>query len=155
MNHKESLTNHIWGNQRNGQREEWVEGWLDKQMDGWTEGKMNGWVDRKKEGLLWTISLVHFSRSVVSDSLRPHELQHARSPCPSRILPNCGKDSGSPWLLTLSLFYLFIYFCSESVLAGVGEAQVFSILISSDLHLRMEIIFSLCSLEAPAESGVF
>ena len=26
---------------------------------------------------------VHFSRSVVSDSLRPHELQHARPPCPS------------------------------------------------------------------------
>jgi len=28
-------------------------------------------------------TLVHFSRSVVSDSLRPHGLQHARPPCPS------------------------------------------------------------------------
>ena len=28
-------------------------------------------------------SSVQFSRSVVSDSLRPHESQHARSPCPS------------------------------------------------------------------------
>ena len=28
-------------------------------------------------------SSVKFSRSVVSDSLRPHELQHARPPCPS------------------------------------------------------------------------
>ena len=28
-------------------------------------------------------SSVQFSRSVVSDSLRPHELQHARTPCPS------------------------------------------------------------------------
>ena len=28
-------------------------------------------------------SSVHFSRSVVSDSLRPHELLHARLPCPS------------------------------------------------------------------------
>ena len=28
-------------------------------------------------------SLVHFSRSVVSDFLRPHELQHARPPCAS------------------------------------------------------------------------
>ena len=26
---------------------------------------------------------VQFSHSVVSDSLRPHELQHARPPCPS------------------------------------------------------------------------
>ena len=29
------------------------------------------------------IGSVHFSRSVVSDSLRPHESQHARPPCPS------------------------------------------------------------------------
>ena len=28
-------------------------------------------------------SSVQFSRSVVSDSMRPHELQHARPPCPS------------------------------------------------------------------------
>ena len=28
-------------------------------------------------------SSVQFSRSVVSDSLQPHELQHARPPCPS------------------------------------------------------------------------
>ena len=34
---------------------------------------------------------VQFSHSVVSDSLRPHELQHARPPCPSptpRVYPN-------------------------------------------------------------------
>ena len=29
------------------------------------------------------LSSVQFSRSVVSDSLRPHELQHTRPPCPS------------------------------------------------------------------------
>ena len=29
------------------------------------------------------LSSVQFSRSVVSDSLQPHELQHARPPCPS------------------------------------------------------------------------
>ena len=36
-------------------------------------------------------SSVHFSRSVVSGSLQPHELQHARPPCPSsttRVNPN-------------------------------------------------------------------
>ena len=31
----------------------------------------------------WQISSVQFSHSVVSDSLRPHELQLARPPCPS------------------------------------------------------------------------
>ena len=30
-----------------------------------------------------SITLVHFSLSVVSDSLQPHGLQHARLPCPS------------------------------------------------------------------------
>ena len=34
-------------------------------------------------GVLLPISTVQFSRSVMSDSLRPHELQHARPPCPS------------------------------------------------------------------------
>ena len=33
--------------------------------------------------LLSTHSSVQFSRSVVSDSLQPHESQHARPPCPS------------------------------------------------------------------------
>ena len=37
-------------------------------------------------------SSVQFSRSVVSDSLRPHELQHARPPCPS---PTLGVHSDS------------------------------------------------------------
>ena len=31
----------------------------------------------------WNVRLHQFSHSVVSDSLRPHELQHARPPCPS------------------------------------------------------------------------
>ena len=32
---------------------------------------------------LWLFPSVQFSWSVVSDSLRPHESQHARPPCPS------------------------------------------------------------------------
>ena len=35
--------------------------------------------------ILETLSSVQFSCSVVSDSLRPHELQHARPPCPSPV----------------------------------------------------------------------
>ena len=38
------------------------------------------------------ISSVQFSRSVLSDSLPPHESQHARPPCPS---PNPGVYSDS------------------------------------------------------------
>ena len=39
-----------------------------------------------------TMDSVQFSRSVVSDSLRPHESQHARPPCPS---PTPGVHSDS------------------------------------------------------------
>ena len=43
--------------------------------------------DFLKNWLVWFLHLpfssVQFSRSVVSDSLRPHELQHTRPPCPS------------------------------------------------------------------------
>ena len=41
-------------------------------------------------------SSVQFSHSVVSDSLGPHELQHARPPCPSptpRVHPNSCPSS--------------------------------------------------------------
>ena len=48
---------------------------------------------------LWAIfSSVQFSRSVVSDSLRPHKSQHARPPCPSPT-PGVHTDShpSSQW----------------------------------------------------------
>ena len=45
-----------------------------------------------------SVSLVQFSRSVMSDSLQPHESQHTRPPCPS---PTPGVHSNScpssPW----------------------------------------------------------
>ena len=44
-----------------------------------------------------TGSSVQFSRSVLSDSLRPHESQHARPPCPS---PSPGVHSDSRPLST-------------------------------------------------------
>ena len=40
----------------------------------------------------YSLSSVQFSCSVVSDSLRPHESQHARPPCPS---PTPGVHSDS------------------------------------------------------------
>ena len=43
------------------------------------------------------ISSVQFSRSVVSDSLRPHELQHARPPCPSPTTRVHSNSCLSSW----------------------------------------------------------
>ena len=49
-------------------------------------------------GIKVQFSSVHFSHSVVSDSLRPHESQHTRPPCPT---PTPGVHSNSrplsPW----------------------------------------------------------
>ena len=39
----------------------------------------------------WCISSIQFSSSVVSDSLRPQELQHARPPCPLPTLRGLPK----------------------------------------------------------------
>ena len=46
----------------------------------------------EEHGRLHSISSVQFSRSVVSNSLWPHESQHARPPCPS---PSPGVHSNS------------------------------------------------------------
>ena len=45
-----------------------------------------------------SVSSVQFSHSVMSNSLRPHESQHARPPCPSPS-PGVHSDShpSSPW----------------------------------------------------------
>ena len=51
----------------------------------WTNSHIHTW-------LLKTISSVQSSRSVISNSLRPHGLQHARLPCPS---PSPGSCSNS------------------------------------------------------------
>ena len=40
-------------------------------------------ITMNKANGMFQFSSVQFSRSVMSDSLRPHESQHARPPCPS------------------------------------------------------------------------
>ena len=47
---------------------------------------------RSNQSILKEISSVQFSHSVMSDSLRPHESQHTRPPCPS---PSPGVHSDS------------------------------------------------------------
>ena len=59
------------------------------------------WCWRRLLRVPWTVkrsnqfSSVQFSCSVVSDSLRPHESQHARPPCPSPT-PRVHSDSRPP-----------------------------------------------------------
>ena len=78
--------------------------------------------------LQWTISSVQFSRSVVSDSLRPHESQHARTPYPSQtrillklmsiesVMPSSHLILCHPLLLLLPILPSIRIFSNESTL---------------------------------------
>ena len=71
---------------------------------------------------------VQFSRSVMSDSLRPHERQHARPPCPSptprvhkpmsikSVMPANRLILCRPFLLLPSIFPSLRVFSNESAL---------------------------------------
>ena len=76
-----------------------------------------------------SVQSVQFSRSVVSDSLRPHELQHARPPCPSTnswclpkpmsiesVMPSSHLILCRPLLLLPSVFPSIRVFSIESAL---------------------------------------
>ena len=70
--------------------------------------------------VLYHISSVQFSRSVVSDSLRPHESQHARPPCPSPT-PRVHSDSrpSSQWChLAISSSVIPFSSCPQSLPAS-------------------------------------
>ena len=47
--------------------------------------------------LMTTASSVQFSHSVMSNSLRPHELQHVRLPCPSPTPRACSNSCPLSW----------------------------------------------------------
>ena len=63
---------------------------------------------------------VQFSRSVMSNSLRPHGLQHARLPCSSPSLGACSDSCPLSWWChpTLSSSVTLYSFCLQSLPAS-------------------------------------
>ena len=57
-----------------------------------------------------------FSRSVVSDSMKPHGLQHTRLPCPSPTPRACSNSCPSSWWChpTVSSSVIPFSFCLQS-----------------------------------------
>ena len=73
------------------------------------------WMNKEPEMTAFDISF-QFSRSVVSDSLRPHGLQHASLPCPSSIPGACSNlcPSSRWWHPTISSSVLPFSSCLQS-----------------------------------------
>ena len=89
--------------------------------DSWSELESKHWALQ---------SVSQFSRSVVSDSLRPHESQHARPPCPSPT-PGVHSDSrpSSQWCHpAISSSVIPFSSCSQSLPAAESSpmSQLFS-----------------------------
>ena len=84
---------------------------------------------------IWTFSSVQFSRSVLSDSLRSHESQYARPPCPSptpRVHPN--PCPSSRWCHPTISSSVIPFSCPQSFPAS-GSSQM-SQLFTSGGQLR-------------------
>ena len=82
--------------------------------------------------LKFSVPSVQFSRSVVSNSLRPHEPQHARPPCPSPtpgVHPNSCPLSQC-WHPTISSSVIPFSSCPQSFPAS-GSFQMSQLFTSS------------------------
>ena len=87
-------------------------------------------------------SSLQFSHSVVSDSLRPHESQHARPPCPSptpgvrsftsikSVMPSRHLILCCPLLFLTPIFLSIRVFSNESTLHSSGQSTGISALAS-------------------------
>ena len=115
------------------------------------------------------MTTVQFSRSVVSNSLRPHEQQHARPPCPSlnsgsspklmsieSVMPSSHLMLYHPLLLLSSIFPSIRVFSNESALhMRWPKYWSFSFSISSFTYSFFNGFWSLQSLLFPVSVLAF
>ena len=102
-----------------------------------------------------SISSVQFSCPVVSDSLRPHEPQHARPTCPSptpRVHPN-PRPSGQWCHPTISSSVVPFSSCPQSfpALGSFQTSQLFESLIKTQANKKLGE--SAQALESPVLTG--
>ena len=107
------------------------------------------------------ISSVHFSCSVMSDSLQPHGLQHTRLPCPSPAPRASTISWPSSWwchplLLLPSIFPQIRVFFKESVLRiRWPKYWSFSFSIRPSNEYSLLISFKMDWVDLPAVQGTF
>ena len=83
------------------------------------------------------VLLLLFSRPVMSESLRPHGLQHTRPPCPSPSLGVCPSSySLHQWCCpAVSSSHTLFSFCPQSYPVS-GTFPMSHLFVSDDLHTR-------------------
>ena len=99
------------------------------------EQKLNQRQHRGRVGTLWMCS-VQFSRSVVSNSLWPHGLHHARLPCPSPTPGVCPNSYPLSWWChpTISSSVVPFSSCLQSFPAS-GSFHMSQLFISGGLSI--------------------
>ena len=109
--------------------------------------------------MLLCISVVQFSCSVVSNSLQPHELQHARPSCPSptprvysmsieSVMPSNHLILCHPLLLLPSIFASVRVFYKESALS-IRWPKYWSFTFSKNIAVVYSVQFSSVSQSCP------
>ena len=88
-------------------------------------------------------SSVQFSRTVVSDSLRPHGLQHTRSPCPSPTPGVC---------VAMQFIKVFLFVCFNFMKNTIGNLT--GIALNLSVALGSKVIFTILVLPIQ-EHGIF
>ena len=85
----------------------------------WNSYSSLPWISVSPRKTIHVWESVQFSRSVVSDSLQPRELQHARPPCPSPT-PEVHSDSRplSQWCHLAISSSVIPFSCPQSLLAS-------------------------------------
>ena len=94
----------------------------------WKHTKKLCYMNLYEAAKCWYYVSVQFSRSVVSDSLRPHESQQARPPCPSPT-PGVYSNSGrsSQWCHpAISSSAVLFSSCPQSLPASFPMSQLFA-----------------------------
>ena len=107
-------------------------------------------VGKTTRSFRYQFSSVHFSHSVMSDSLWPHELQHAKPPCPSPT-PGVHSDSrpSSQWCHpALSSSVVPFSSCPWSLPAWVFSNE-------STLHMRGPKYWSFSLSIIPSKHGTY
>ena len=83
------------------------------------------------------LSSVQFSRSVVSDSLQPHGLQHTRPPCPSPTPGVCSNSCPSSWWCYPTISFSVIPFSS---CISISQCQGLFQWVSSSHQVAMALV---------------